>query len=139
MPAKAKRVIIDTNLWISFLIKNDFRSIDNLIIESKVKLILSQELLEEFIQVTQRPKFKKFFKPQEVKLLLNLLDIYGELVPVTSTFDVCRDSKDNFLLSLAVDGRADYLLSGDKDLLQLKRIKSTKIITLTDFLNKMIK
>jgi len=48
---------------------------------------------------------------------------------------MCRDSKDNFLLSLALDGRSDYLITGDKDLLELKEIGITKIVALADFEN----
>jgi len=58
------------------------------------------------------------------------------LITVVSAIEVCRDPKDNFLLSLAIDGKADYLLTGDKDLLELKQIQQTKIQTLTDFLQK---
>jgi uncharacterized protein len=47
---------------------------------------------------------------------------------------VCRDEKDNFLLSLAFDGNADFLITGDQDLLELKKYKRTRIMTITDFL-----
>ena len=63
--------------------------------------------------------------------------MYGKLIEVTSETDVCRDSKDNFLLNLAVDGKADYLLTGDSDLLVVKKIKKTKIITWTDFIEDL--
>ena len=45
----------------------------------------------------------------------------------------CRDPKDNFLLSLAIDGKADFLLTGDKDLLVLKKIGNTEIKTISEF------
>jgi len=93
--------------------------------------------LNKFIQVAQRPKFKKFFKQKDVNLLIDLLDLHAELITVISKIEACCDTKDNFLLSLAVDGKADYLLTGDKDLLALKHIKRTRIQTLTDFLNKI--
>lgn len=137
MAGKPKRIIVDTNLWISFLITQYYIVIDDLITQNKVQLLFSQELLDEFIEVTKRPKFRKFFKPKDVELLMNLLDQHAELITVISTINACRDPKDNFLLSLAVDGKADYLLTGDKDLLELKRIKSTKIQTLTDFLKNI--
>ncbi|PSR54816.1 putative toxin-antitoxin system toxin component, PIN family [Adhaeribacter arboris] len=127
MVNKPKRIIIDTNLWISFLITKSFNNIDNLIATEKVQLLFSQELVDEFLQVTQRPKFKKFFKQKDVQLLIEVLGIHAELITITSSVEECRDSKDNFLLSLAVDGKADYLLTGDKDLLELKSMKATKI------------
>jgi putative PIN family toxin of toxin-antitoxin system len=56
-----------------------------------------------------------------------------KVVDVRSSVDVCRDPKDNFLLALAQDGVADYLITGDKDLLSMKKWGATKIVSLTDF------
>ena len=55
------RVIIDTNLWISFLLTKDFSKLDKILSEEKIVLIFSEELLDEFIEVARRPKFKKYF------------------------------------------------------------------------------
>jgi len=64
---------------------------------------------------------------------LETIDEIAEIVNVTSEISQCRDPKDNFLLSLAIDGKADYLLSGDKDLLVLKKIGNTEIKTISEF------
>lgn len=56
---KSKKIILDTNLWISFLISKKISQIDNLIESKRIILIFSNELLEEFIDVVSRPKFKK--------------------------------------------------------------------------------
>lgn len=48
-----------------------------------------------------------------------------------------RDVKDNFLLSLAVESKADFLVTGDEDLLVIKKIKRTKIVTWNDFINQL--
>ena len=50
-----------------------------------------------------------------------------------SVVNLCRDYKDNFLLSLAMDAGADYLVTGDDDLLDLKSIGDCQIVSLTDF------
>ena len=55
-------------------------------------------------------------------------------IDVSSTVDVCRDAKDNFLLALAKDGKASHLLTGDKDLLVLKNFGKTKILTISEYL-----
>jgi putative PIN family toxin of toxin-antitoxin system len=57
----AKRVILDTNLLISFLISHKLDSIDDLLLNGKITLLFSNELIEEFITVASRPKFKKYF------------------------------------------------------------------------------
>ena len=128
------RIILDTNLWISFLISKKFHKLDSFILNNKVKLIFSQELLEEFITVINRPKFKKFFNKKDINLLLELFDIYGELIDVKSVVNLCRDPKDNFLLALAKDSKADFLLSGDQDLLDIKKIGKAKILSLNEYI-----
>ncbi|MDR2652088.1 MAG: putative toxin-antitoxin system toxin component, PIN family [Prevotellaceae bacterium] len=61
---------------------------------------------------------------------------YARFVDVQSIVTVCRDAKDNFLLSLAQDSHADYLITGDKDLLSLNMFGETKIITMSAFNNR---
>lgn len=138
MPQRKDRVILDTNIFISFLLTNDFSKFDYLLNESKIELIYSKELLEELVEVTQRKKFKKYFDNEDVEQFLYELGLRAEMIDVTSEIEICRDPKDNFLLSLAKDSQADYLITGDKDLLVLKKMVKTKIITLTEYLEKKI-
>ncbi len=133
----SKKIILDTNLWISFLISNDQKFLDSFIDERKVKLIFSTELIEEFIAVAIRPKFKRYFSRSDIEDLLKVFDLYGEVVPVKSNVMLCWDEKDNFLLNLALDSKSDYLVTGDSDLLDLKEIKKTKIITIAELKQKL--
>jgi uncharacterized protein len=133
MKIKQSKIIVDTNLWISYLISNEYKRLDKLILSDKARLVFSRELIDEFIEVSQRPKFIKYFHPDDIVKLLNLFDTYGKLVKVKSNINICRDIKDNFLLSLANDSKADYLLTGDNDLLDLKRFGKTLIMTITEF------
>src|SRR5690606_2076388 len=135
---KSKRIILDTNLWISFLITKNYTNLENLIRSQNVVLIFSEELLEEFLEVTRRQKFLKYFSKRDTEKLLNTFDKFAELVEITSKLKICRDEKDNFLLDLAVDGNVDYLITGDKDLLILDRIKKTQILTYQEFLEKIV-
>ena len=134
---KNRRVILDTNLWISFLISKDFTAIDNLIQGQDITLLFSSESLEEFLEVAQRPKFKKFFSVKDIEKLLEIFDQFAELIRIKSNLKLCRDPKDNFLLNMAVDGKADYLVTGDKDLLVIEQIKRTQIITFRDLIEKV--
>lgn len=134
MLKRKSRVVIDTNLWISFLLTKDFSKLDVMLYEQKVVLLFSNELLEEFLEVTSRPKFKKYFSPENVQHLLQQIHLYSEFIEVTSDIRLCRDEKDNFLLSLAKDGKATHLITGDKDLLELDKIGKTKIVTMADYL-----
>ena len=127
------RVILDTNLWISYLISKRLSKIDELFEKDAITLIFSKELITEFIEVAKRPKFKKYFSEENLEKLLKKFDVYGEIVQVSSIVEICRDAKDNFLLALAKDSKADYLITGDADLLIIKRFEHTEILTYTEF------
>jgi len=101
-----------------------------------VIVLFSDELIREFITVSQKPKFRKFFGVSDIEEILAVLYDHGNHIKVKSSLSLCRDEKDNFLLNLAVDGHADYLLTGDSDLLELKKVEKTKIITIYDFTRK---
>lgn len=118
------KVILDTNLWISFLITNDFSQLDNILFTRKAKLIFNGELMEEFVNVVSRPKFQKYFTFREIEEVLEIIEEFSEYIKIKSEIDLCRDKKDNFLLSLAKDSNADFLITGDKDLLEIKNIAS---------------
>lgn len=132
-----EKIILDTNLWISFLISKKFSQIDELIANKKVTLVFSNESLEEFVQVVSRPKFKKYVSEDDMANLLNYFDQYANIIEVKSDVQICRDSKDNFLLNLCIDSKAHFLITGDKDLLVLKKVEKTKIITFPDFLKRI--
>src|SRR5690554_8086057 len=97
MKNRPERVIIDTNLWISFLISNNYTELDEILIQRKCVLIFGDELLEEFLTVIKRPKFKNFFSLEDTINLIDTIQNYAEFVEVKSQVNICRDSKDNFL------------------------------------------
>lgn len=134
MQDKAEKIIIDTNLWISFLISKNYSKLDEILFSKKCTLIFSEELLNEFLAVIKRPKFRRFFSQEDTEDLIETIQDYSDFVSVTSKVEVCRDEKDNFLLALAKDSQAQFLITGDNDLVELKDFGSTKIVTMTDFL-----
>ena len=136
MPKRKSKIIIDTNIWISFLLTKDFLALDRIISSPKLKLLFSSQLIEEFIEVAQRPKFKKYFSSADLEEVLIQMKEHGEFINVTSSVNICRDPKDNFLLSLAKDGNASHLITGDKDLLDLKRFGRTQIINLKKYVSE---
>ena len=121
MPKKKSRIVIDTNIWISFLLNKNFSAFDRIVSTPNLTLIFSGKLLDEFIEVAGRPKFSKYFSPSDLEELLFQMKEHGEFINVTSSTTICRDPKDNFLLSLSKDSKATQLITGDKDLLDLKR------------------
>ena len=100
-----------------------------------MSLLFSKESFEEFVDVAKRPKFKHFFSQKDIEQILDLFDQFGELVTIKSDVKLCRDEKDNFLLNLSIDGKADYLVNGDDDLLVLKKINKIKILKIAEFID----
>ena len=129
-------IILDTNLWISFLITKNYTKLDSLLASDKITFLFSHELLSEFLEVTSRSKFRKYFAVEEVTHLITSIEKYIDTIKISTEVAVCRDEKDNFLLALAIDGNADYLITGDNDLLILKTQAKTKILTMSDFLKE---
>jgi putative PIN family toxin of toxin-antitoxin system len=101
--------------------------------DGKVELIFCNELLAELVEVADRPKLRKYFTPEDWTLIFEIIERYAVYVSVISFVTVCRDAKDNFLLSLSKDSKADYLITGDNDLLILKSFEGTQVITIKDF------
>ena len=127
------KIIIDTNLWISFLICGEYEKMDFLFSSGRLCLLFSERLFAEFIGVARREKFRKYFSENDIDALSIKMKKVAKIVQTTSCQTQCRDPKDNFLLELAVDGKADYLITGDNDLLVLKTFEKTKIVTITEF------
>ena len=96
MRIRKDKVIIDTNLWISFLLTKDFYKLDKIISNDRLTFLFSKELLDEFIEVTQRDKFKKYFVLDDVEVLLKGIQRRSIFVKVKSVVTDCRDPKDNF-------------------------------------------
>ncbi len=129
------KVEIDTNVFVSaVLFKGKPGRLVPLWQRGEITFLLSTEILKEYIGVLSYPKFK--LTEKEIKHIIE-----KELVPfiqpakLKTKVDIIRqDPSDNKFLSLAVDGKADCLISGDKHLLELKEFRKTKIIPIGDFL-----
>ena len=127
------RVVVDTNVMIGFLIGKRLRKLKDKLSDLSIKLILTDQLISELKLVTSRPKFRKYFDKQDVNEFIDLIWIIGLTYQIQYIPKTCRDPKDNFLLSLCLIGNAAYLVTGDKDLLDLVEYKGTKIIRATEF------
>ncbi len=134
---KASRIIIDTYVWISLLIGKELQNLKDLILNDKVKIILTDQLINEIKLVTSRDKLKKYFDQDKVTELISLLDILTDKVKLRKVDKICRDLKDDFLLALAKESKANYLITGDKDLLDIKVFGRTRIVTVKQFREKV--
>lgn len=133
MTNKSVRVIFDTNVWISFLIGKRLAKIKRHISEGGITIVTTGQLLAEIKLVTSREKLKKYFPKGSVKELIDLLETIAENVEVQPTHFISRDPKDNFLLDLIDFSDADFLVTGDKDLLEHNPFKTAQILTPAEF------
>jgi putative PIN family toxin of toxin-antitoxin system len=126
------RAVIDTNILVSAMIKP--RGNIGLILQhlrvGKYTLIYSEPMLTEIVDVLNRPRIrdKYGFKPGDIETFVALLILRGEVVVPKRRITVCRDPKDNMILEAAVDGDADKIVSGDNDLLSLKKFEDIPIL-----------
>ena len=130
------RLIIDTNVIVSSLLfaysvprEAVNKALDN------GKILISQPIILELTKVLSRKKLNHYLLEEErIKFLADFLKD-TEIIEITQNFDLCRDKKDNKFIDLAVCGNADYLITGDDDLLILKFFHATSIITPRQFLD----
>jgi len=130
MKNKRVKVIFDTNVWISFLIGKRLAKIKQYISDGS---ITTEQLFDEIITVTNREKLKRYFPRESVKELIDLLETISEKYKIKPTNFINRDPKDNFLLDLIDFSKAEYLVTGDKDLLEHNPFKTAKILTPAQF------
>ena len=127
------RVIVDTNCWISFLIGRKLSRLVDLLSDERVQLVICDELLAEIQEVTGRPKFKKYFPKEEVESLIEFMLIIGEKFEPAQNVKLCRDEADDYLLALAMEANAHYLVTGDQDLLVLQEVGTCRIVDAVTF------
>jgi putative PIN family toxin of toxin-antitoxin system len=133
MASSICKIIIDTNIWISILIGKRLSHFLQYILDERIVVVTCKAQLLEFARVFKKPKIKKLIDPDKVSSFFHFLEEYAMFVPVITVTDLCRDPKDNYLLSLSIDAKAHYLVTGDNDLLVLQRIRDTAIVNVADF------
>lgn len=131
------RVVLDTNIIVSRSIKknDDSEKLFAALKNRKIALVISYSILEEIIEVLSRPRIRKFTKmgKKQIKQLASLLLGRAIVTEPHQQVTVCRDRADNKFIEAAISGRAEYIVSGDKDLLDLQTHKTIKIINLKEF------
>jgi putative PIN family toxin of toxin-antitoxin system len=130
-------VVFDLNVLVSSLIvKGKPHDLWRMAKNNKFTLELSSEMFSEFVNVVSRKKFEKYFTDIDVKLFLADLSRVGKFVRIKSKFKVIsEDPDDDIIVRTAYDGKADYIVSGDKHLLALKEFKWIKILTIDEMLS----
>jgi putative PIN family toxin of toxin-antitoxin system len=133
MPTNKIRVIVDTNLWISSLIGRQLSSLREILSYPSIELVITERLMQEVLLVARRPKFARYFQADDVNQLQEWMELNMTNIPLGEIPSRCRDPKDDYLLELAIQAKAVFLVSGDSDLLQLGSIGECRIMTVRQF------
>jgi putative PIN family toxin of toxin-antitoxin system len=129
------KFVIDTNTLVSsILIASSVPDRAVKLIRHSGIILISVATIEELQKVMNRPKFDKYVDREIRSEFIAQLTQQSELVEINEPVIACRDSKDDKFLELAVNGKADYLISGDRDLLVLHPFRDIPIITPAAFL-----
>ena len=129
------RVVIDTNVLISsiFFGGSPLKLIDEIENRNYITTYVSQEIILEYQLVFRRLQKKYPNKIIDEDKINRILDS-SNLIYVSSNLQLCRDVKDNKFINCALSAKADYLITGDNDLLVLKKINNVSVITIAEFL-----
>ncbi len=125
-----ERVVLDNNLVVSGLLlpasvpgQAFHRALQN------GQILVSEATLNELADVLSRPKFDRYISIKDRQEFLRLLSRVADIAPITYTVHACRDPKDDMMLEAAVNGEAQALVTGDRDLLSLNPFHGIPIVT----------
>ena len=131
------RLILDTNVIVSALAfpsSKPRRAFDAAFERGRV--LASLDTLGELVRTLRRPKLAAYITAAEREAFLAAFGATVELVEVKERLALCRDPRDDRFLELAAAGGADYLVTGDADLLVMGRFRDTAILTPAAFLEQ---
>ena len=135
------KLVFDTNTLISaFFWQGKEFELFQKIEQGKVELYLSQEILEELKEVLNRDKFKSVISktnqtPNEI--IQKIISVSNVVMGEKLGIKACRDHKDDKFLECAILAKADYIVSGDEDLIALKKYENIKIVKSLEVMNKI--
>lgn len=133
------KVVLDTNVLISTLLfGGQMSAIREAWRKTRIVPVLSRETFQEFVDALGYPKFS--LSREEIAFLIEdeVLPYFEVVSADENVAGVCRDADDDKFLSCAVSAGAGYLVSGDKDLLELKKFRGVRIVSPASFI-KLIK
>lgn len=129
------RYVVDTNIIVSALLFEHSKP-DRVLRYTLAngEVLLSLELIEELHEILGREKFNRYVTPEEREIFLATLIDRSTLVEIVEQVEECRDRKDDKVLELALNGKANYIITGDRDLLILHPFRGVFVITADEFL-----
>lgn len=133
------KIVIDTNVWISFLLGKSFQNIFDLIENYNLTVYTSQEQIQEIIETIKKPKLSKYLESEDINNLIFLFNYNFKFVEISNNFKFLRDPKDDYLLEVAIISKSKYLITGDKDFLDLKNYNDIEFVNYKKFIDEILK
>ncbi|WP_330203426.1 putative toxin-antitoxin system toxin component, PIN family [Cyanobacterium sp. Dongsha4] len=136
------RLVVDTNVLVSAILSP--YSIPAKVLnwgEDNGIILYSTDTLAELLSVLARSKFAQYIQPDDIEGLSLRIKATWFYVPILKRVNLCRDTKDDKFIELALNGNASHLITGDTDLLILHPIQNIPVInprTFWDFINQEI-
>lgn len=130
------RIVLDSNVILSaalFKQSSPRQALDKVAVSGQI--LMSNEILGELQDIFNRPKFDKYSSRLVRNEFLNDFLAVVENVEIVQKIQICRDRKDDKFLELAVNGNANYIITGDQDLLVLHPFQDIAIISVSDYLS----
>jgi putative PIN family toxin of toxin-antitoxin system len=130
-----KAIVLDTNVLISAVLSPNgtARNALNGAI-ANYRIIQSGATYEELVSRIQKKKFDKYISVEDRIDFLAMIRRYSEFISVKARITLCSDPDDNKFLDLAIAEKAEYLITGDQDLLVIGSLENTKIVKPAEFL-----
>ena len=132
-----KIIIADTNWWISLVLGGFDNDFARLLEMESLEFVSCQQLETEIQNTFKKEKLQKFLSEEIIKIFWLSFRFKIKDITLVSNISICRDPKDDFLLALSKESKADFLITGDKDLLEIKQYGRTEILTLKKFKEKI--
>ena len=129
------KLLFDTNLWISFMIGKHLSTLAEVLCRRDVQVYVSEQLLNEIRTVIARPKFTDLISTETRYLFFEMVYDVCQMTDITvEAVTPIRDVKDVYLLSMAESVPVDYIVSGDKDLTDLREHAGIPILKYSELL-----
>ena len=131
-----KHIVFDSNTWITYFYNNQFTELVELKTDKELSIYTCSRQLQEIAAVLKRTKFKQRFS-NPTSQYIHFCKLIALEIEIDERYDGSADSKDNYLVDTAYTAKADYIISSDKHLLNLKHVGTIQIISLSDFKKKL--
>jgi len=129
-------VVLDTNIIVSAIIfKREVSTLMALWHNEAIKPVITKGIFDEILAVLEYPKFKLTQQERDYIINEEIIPFFDVIEDNHPDISICIDKDDNKFISCALSAKAKYIISGDKELLEIKKYHDIHIISFNDFMN----